>query len=121
MFPAEGPPALAAARAEAATWRAVVERSASRRKAVSAERKQLYAFLKSLDKRDVGTIATAFGLSEKAARRKRKVVAALFDEAAHARASAALVRRFTARKDGAGLFRDLAAKSGSFGPYDSYR
>ena len=53
----------------------------------------MYKFLQSLDKRDVGTIASAFGFGPKSRRRKRKVVAALFDSARTAPPSAALLRR----------------------------
>ena len=89
---------LAGARAEAAVWRADPPRSpAARRAAVAAERKQVYAFLKASDARAVAQVARAFGLRG-AKRRKRRVVKALFEDAAVAAASAAVVRR--ARHDG---------------------
>ena len=82
----------------AVVWRADPPRSpAARRAAVAAERKQVYAFLKASDARAVAQVARAFGLRG-AKRRKRRVVKALFEDAAVATASAAVVRR--ARHDG---------------------
>ncbi|KAH8075413.1 hypothetical protein JL721_1419 [Aureococcus anophagefferens] len=71
---------LAGARAEAAL-RARPAASPARRAAVAAERKQVYAFLKASDARAVEQVARAFGLRG-AKRRKRRVVKALFEDAA---------------------------------------
>ena len=81
-----------AAEAEAEAWRHV-DATPERRARFRAESKRMYKFLQSLDKRDVGTIASAFGFGPKSRRRKRKVVAALFDSARTAPPSAALLRR----------------------------
>ena len=81
-----------AAEAEAEAWRNV-EATPECKARFKAESKRMYKFLQSLDKRDVGTIASAFGFGPKSRRRKRKVVAALFDSARTAPPSAALLRR----------------------------
>ena len=81
-----------AAEAEAEAWRHV-DATPERRARFRAESKRMYKFLQSLDKRDVGVIAAAFGFGPKSRRRKRKVVAALFDSARTAPPSAALLRR----------------------------
>ena len=81
-----------AAEAEAEAWRNI-DATPERRARFRAESKRMYKFLQSLDKRDVGVIAAAFGFGPKSRRRKRKVVAALFDSARTAPPSAALLRR----------------------------
>ena len=81
-----------AAEAEAEAWRHV-EATPERKARFRAESKRMYKFLQGLSKKDVGTIAAAFGFGPKSRRRKRKVVAALFDSARTAPPSAALLRR----------------------------
>ena len=81
--------------------------AADRQKALKRERKALYAYLKGLDARDLDGVARAFGLAATAKRRKRRVVAALFEDARVADASASVVRRAAGdARDPASYFLD---------------